>query len=262
VCTLEDYSTPDVPIAALPASKNDLVASLEAYTPAQNPFGLTPTGPALEGAIAYARAWAEEHPTRRSIVLLATDGAPTGGCTPSRRSEIAALASVGAGATVPVRTYTIGVFAPEDPNNPSTDASEGPDTIRAIAEAGTGEAFVISDQQDVAAEFVDALNAVRGHGLSCDFQIPSPAAGKTLDYGKVNVEFTPKAGEDSEVIPYVDDGAECGSEGGWYYERDTPKSTPKSIRTCNSTCIKLQGSVTGNIEIQVGCETVRREPIK
>ncbi len=262
VCTLSDYTTPEVPIGTLPGAAPDLLSSLAAYSPAQNPFGLTPTGPALEGAISYARSWAEAHPERKAIVVLATDGTPTGGCSPSRRAEIAALASVGARATVPVQTYTIGVFAPEDSDTATADSSEGADTIRAIAEAGDGQAFVISDQDDVAAQFVSALNSVRGHGLSCEFQIPPSESGKALDYGKVNVSFTPKAGEDSETIPYLDDGSECNEEGGWYYDLDPSSDKPHSIRACDATCTRLTNSVTGNVSIEVGCETIRRDPIK
>lgn len=262
VCSLSDYTTPEVPIGTLPGAAPDLLDSLAAYAPAQSPFGLTPTGPALEGAIAYARRWAEEHPTRKAIVVLATDGTPTGGCSPSRRAEIAALASVGARATVPVQTYTIGVFAPEDPEDPSSESVDGADTLRAIAEAGNGQAFIISDQDDVGAQFVAALNSVRGHGLSCEFQIPASETGKALDYGKVNVEFTPKAGEDPETIPYLDAGSECDEEGGWYYEADPSSGKPRSIRTCEATCERLTSSVTGSVAVQVGCVTIRRDPIK
>ncbi|HEX5094895.1 MAG TPA: hypothetical protein VFX21_02725, partial [Acidimicrobiia bacterium] len=245
VCTLSDYTTPEVPIGILPDSSQALLDSLDAYSPAPNPFGLTPTGPALEGAIAYARSWAEEHPERKAIVVLATDGAPTGGCSPSGRAEIAALASVGARATVPVQTYTVGVFAPEDPENPSEDSIEGPRTIRAIAEAGAGQAFVISDQDDVAAQFVAALNSVRSHGLACEFQVPPSERGKPLDLGKVNVKFTPKAGEDAETIGYVEEASECGDEGGWYYYSDPSSNQPLSIRTCDATCTRLTSSLNG-----------------
>jgi len=262
VCTLSDYTTPVVPIGALPGAKQALLDALAAYAPSQSPFGLTPTGPALQGAIAYAQSWGAAHPSRRSIVVLATDGAPTGGCSPSRRAEIAALASVGAGASVPVQTYTIGVFSPEDPNNPNPDDIEGPSTIKAIAAAGKGQAFVLSDQGDVAAQFIEALNTVRGHGLACEFQIPHSSDGKDIDYGKVNVAFTAKAGEEAKVIPYLDDASLCDAEGGWYYETDPNSHVPRSIVACKATCDQLMGSVTGNVDIQVGCATVRRDPVE
>ncbi len=254
VCTLSDYTTPEVPMGILPDAAGDLLASLQAYSPAPSPFGLTPTGPALEGAISYASSWAEEHPDRKVIVVLATDGTPTGGCSPSRRAEIAALASVGARATIPVQTYTIGVFSPDD--------TDGPDNIRAIANAGEGEAFVISEDDDIGAEFVAAMNSVRGQGIACEFQIPESESGNRLDYGKVNVEFTPDAGEDPETILYLDDGAECDDEGGWFYDRDPDTNQPRSIRACDTTCSRLTHSLTGNVAIEVGCETIRKEPIK
>ena len=262
VCTLSDYTTPVIPIGALPATKQDIIDSLRAYAPSPSPFGLTPTGPALQGAITYAQAWGAAHPMRKAIVVLATDGAPTGGCSPSRRAEVAALASVGAGATVPVQTYTIGVFSPADPNNPNVDDTEGPDNIRAIAAAGKGQAFVLSDQGDVAADFIEALNSVRGHGLACEFQVPAPDRGKEVDFGKVNVEFTPKAGQDVEVIPYLDDASLCDKNGGWYYVTDAKSKTPRGIVACEATCERLMGSVTGNVNIQVGCATVRRDPVR
>lgn len=262
VCTLSDYQTPVVPIGALPGAKSALLDALTAYTPAQSPFGLTPTGPALQGAVAYAQAWGADHPSRRSIVVLATDGAPTGGCSPSRRAEIAAVASMGAGASVPVQTYTIGVFSPADPNNPNPDDTEGPNTIKAIAAAGKGQAFVLTDQGDVAAQFIEALNTVRGHGLSCEFQIPQSGDGKDIDYGKVNVAFTPKKGEEARVIPYLDDRSLCDDDGGWYYVTDPSSHTPRSIVACSATCEELMGSVTGNVNIQVGCATVRRDPVE
>jgi hypothetical protein len=263
VCDLTDYTTPETAIGLLPDVAKAIQKSLDKYSPAPNPFGLTPTGPALEGAISYARSWAEKHTTRRSIVLLATDGAPTGGCAPSRRAEIAALASVGAGATVPVRTFTVGVFSPADPNDPNMDATEGPDTIRAIATAGDGQAFIISDQDDVAAQFVDALNTIRGHGLTCVFDVPPPASGKAVDYTKVNIVFTPKAGQDGDTILYVDTaaGQVCDERGGWYYTVD-PMTQLRVISACDATCSKLKDSVTGSVDIQVGCQTKVRDPVK
>ena len=235
VCTLSDYTTPVVPIGALPGAKQALLDALTAYVPSQSPFGLTPTGPALKGAITYAQAWGADHPSRRSIVVLATDGAPTGGCSPSGRAEIAAAASVGAGASVPVQTYTIGVFSPADPNNPNPDDTEGPSTIKAIAAAGKGQAFVLSDQGDVAAQFIEALNTVRGHGLSCEYKIPQSGDGKDIDYGKVNVAFTPKAGQEAKVIPYLDDPSLCDQDGGWYYVTDANSHTPRGIVACSAT---------------------------
>jgi hypothetical protein len=252
VCALSDYTTPAVPIALLPGAATDLVDSLAEYSPAQSPFGLTPTGPALEGAISHAKTWAAAHPERRVIVVLATDGSPTGGCTPSGRAEIAALASIAAGGTPPVRTFTVGVFGPIDANDLTT--LEGPDNIRAIASAGDGEAFVISDQSDVVKEFVDALNGIRGVGLSCEYQLPVPESGTTLDYGRVNVEHRASEDAEPEVVPYIEDPADCDDEGGWFYVT-SGETGIAGIRVCPSTCTRFNDTVTGSVTVRVGCRT-------
>jgi len=38
---------------------------------------MTPTVPALQGAINYAKAYAPQHLDRKTIVVFATDGMPT-----------------------------------------------------------------------------------------------------------------------------------------------------------------------------------------
>ncbi len=38
----------------------------------------TPTRPALEGVIMYVKVWATSHPSDKVIVVLATDGDPSG----------------------------------------------------------------------------------------------------------------------------------------------------------------------------------------
>ena len=39
--------------------------------------------------------------------------------------------------------------------------------------------------------FIDALNAIRGTKLACEYLIPAPPPGEKLDFNKVNVEHTP-----------------------------------------------------------------------
>jgi hypothetical protein len=59
-CNLADYSTPEVPISVLPGNQAALVGSLNAHTPK----GGTPTAPALEGAISYARSYNAQNPSQ------------------------------------------------------------------------------------------------------------------------------------------------------------------------------------------------------
>ncbi len=249
-CGLDGYVEPSVAIARLPDARDALLESLEGHEPVPLPFGLTPTGPALEGALAYSKDWAAEHPTHRVITVLATDGSPTQ-CAPSGTAAVAALAAVGAGTTPRVQTYTIGVFSATD--------DEGPENLQAVAREGDGEAFIIDEADDVAKRFIEALDSIRGAGLTCEFRVPEAEDGKELDYTQVNVELH----EEDEVtrLPFVDSPADCGEEGGWYYDVNPDTgATPQKILACETSCQAFEQSRMGRIEIRVGCATYRLKP--
>ncbi|HXK20087.1 MAG TPA: hypothetical protein VNG33_19885, partial [Polyangiaceae bacterium] len=72
-CRAATYATPAVAIAPLPGVKAAIVKVLQTAVPG----GLTPTGPALTGAIDEATKWATAHPDHQVVAVLATDGLPT-----------------------------------------------------------------------------------------------------------------------------------------------------------------------------------------
>lgn len=242
ICDVSDYSTPDVAIAVLPGVAGAFNASLDAHEPAPIPFGFTPTGPALQGAIDYAQTWATANPEHRTIVVLATDGAPTQ-CAPTGSSAVAAIAAVGFNTTPSVSTFTIGVFSPND--------MTGPTNIEAIAQSGGGESFVVDAMGNVTQQFIDALNAIRTEAIECAFDIPEPEQGQTIDYGKVNVELA------GDTLPYVGSIAGCDpTTGGWYYDVNPAQGTPSQIVLCDASCDTLKENLGQDLEIRVGCETV------
>ena len=102
---------------------------------------------------------------------------------------------------------------------------------------------------DLAASFLQALNAIRGAALGCEFMIPKPNQG-AVDFGKVNVEYTPDGGSTQEIL-YVASPADCGPQGGWYY--DDP-NMPTQILLCEATCNAVQ-SVDGEMKVKFGCAT-------
>src|SRR5690606_28720627 len=73
-CSAEGYASPTIPIALMTDEhRNALIESIdESFT-----AGLTPAVPALDGALRYARQWAEDHPDRPMVVIWAADGYPT-----------------------------------------------------------------------------------------------------------------------------------------------------------------------------------------
>ncbi len=248
-CATADYATPAVEIATLNMSSSALSDAIAG----QYPGGSTPTYPALDGAVQHAKSWAQAHPDHKVIAVLATDGLPTE-CAPEDITSIAQIAAAGKAGTPSVLTFVIGVFGANDQGaqaNLNTIAEQG----------GTSSAFFIEDNQDVTAAFLDALHAIQGQTLSCEYQIPAPPDGSDLDYGKVNVQYTPSGSATPETVPYVGKAADCDPmTGGWYYDKDPGAGeVPTKIEMCEATCSKAK-SVGGQVEIQMGCQTIVPEP--
>ncbi len=241
-CNAADYAKPEVEIAPLPGVAPAITMSLAAHSPSTS----TPTGPALQGAVDHAKAWAMTHPGHVVIAVLATDGEPTE-CSPQDQAGVAAIAAAALTATPSVKTFTIGTFA-------SGDIPSGPNLLNAIAASGgTGQAFNINTTMNVDQAFLMALNQIRGSALGCQYQIPTPMSGSNADPTKVNVQYTPSGGS-PQVIPHVADQAHCPASGdAWYYDNN---NAPMQILLCASTCAKVQNDSMGNIDILLGCKTV------
>ncbi len=267
-CVDRDYAAPSVAVAPLPAAAGAILASLAARSPA----GATPTAAALQGAIEGARSYASANPGHQVVAVLATDGMPnevfsdaTGACIAApgaspldsspADTQVAQVAAAGLAGTPSVRTFGIGVFAPED-------AASGTSALDALASAGgTTPPFIIgtatsSQSQSVEDQFIDALNAIRGSSLPCQYQLPSPQSG-VPDLSRVNVRFTASTGVVS-TIPYVAGATGCDpAGGGWYYNVDPSEGgAPTMIDACPATCSALKADGAGRVGIVVGCRTL------
>jgi hypothetical protein len=111
--------------------------------------------------------------------------------------------------------------------------------------------------QDFGPVFQDmATGVVQSAQLSCEYAIPMPPEGETLDPNEVNVNYTP-TGQMPKPILNVKTPADCGVQGGWYY--DDP-AAPKKIIMCPSTCDTLKADATGKVDVLFGCETVIKPP--
>lgn len=242
-CDAAQYSTPAVAMATLPGA----AAALNQEISGQSPFGNTPTYPALQGAVGYALSYKAENPTHAVVAVLATDGMPTQ-CDPLDADSIAAVAQAAYQGDPSVPTFVIGVITPSTPG-----AQETMDLI--ASEGGTGQAFMIDPSGNVTQAFLDALNAIRGNALACEYLVPQPEPPEVIDYGKVNVEYTaPDASEATTILYVGSEGACDATSGGWYYDVDPSQGDPTTILMCPATCTQLQGG--GDLVIRVGCETV------
>lgn len=236
-CEVALYATPAVEIALLPGAATAITSSMNAA----NPDGdSTTTHPALDGAIDHASEWATNNPGHVVVVVLATDGDPTGECN-NDLAAINALAAAGAASTPKILTFVIGVGG-------SVNA------LNAIAAAGgTTDAFMIDAEPDVQQAFLDALNQIQGAALPCSYLIPPPPAGEQINYGQVNVSYTPGGGT-AETIPKVNDAGSCPASGlAWYYDNN---AAPTQILLCPAACETLSADTEGSVEIVLGCATV------
>ncbi len=225
-CNSNAYAAPAVAMRALPDSKSFATAMS-----ANSPGGETPTLPALTGAIAYAQSVQQSNPTNKVAVVLVTDGDPNV-CS----STIQAVATEAASASSTIPTFVIGIG-----NTANLDM---------IAQAGgTNTATIVSttSAQQTEQDFQNALNAIRGTTLACEYQLPAPPQGQTFDETKVNVVYTPTNGT-PQTLTY---NQTCSGGSGWHY--DDPKN-PQKIVLCSSTCDSVQGA-SGSIDIVLGCAT-------
>lgn len=238
-CEIGEYATPAVPISTSPARGLDIVTSLRA----QAPEGLTPTGPALTGALDHARLWAEQNPGRQVVTVLATDGLPTE-CAPVDIPEIAQIASQANTGARPVRTFVIGVFSAADLG------ADGQERLDDLARSGgTERAFVINAGANAGNEFLDALNLIRDTAVSCEFELDASAE---LDFERVNLRVGDASGNTTALFN-VGDASACGNDPGWYYLRNAA-GAPTQIKVCPSTCA---GFMTDGVqaELEIGCAT-------
>jgi hypothetical protein len=235
-CNPAAYAKAEVEIAPLPGVASAIITSMSQHSPSTG----TPTSAALQGAIQHASDWEKAHPTHLTIVVFATDGQP-GQCD-TNLANINAIAAAGLNGMPKILTFVIGV-------GPSLSNLDG-----IAAAGGTTTAFHVDTNGNANQDFLDAMNKIRGSVLACTYLIPPPPAGQTLDYTKVNVEYTPGAGGTPITIPKVMDKASCPSPGlGWYYD-DNAK--PTQIILCDDTCAQISMDAKASVNVILGCGTV------
>ena len=242
-CDPIHYSMAAVDIAELPGSIGALTTSLDAQTPG----GLTPTVAALGGAAQYATQWAQANPARTVAIVLVTDGNPEG-CMNNDIFQVANVAGMALSGTPSVKTFVIGVFQFGD--------LIGVNNANLVAQAGgTGAATVVQPGADLGKQFLNALASIRNAALACEYEIPEPPPGESIDYLKVNVEV--ERGGATTTLPYVGNSMSCDPVlGGWYYDADIDAGeTPTQILICGASCDDFTQNAGGVMNIRVGCQT-------
>jgi hypothetical protein len=89
--------------------------------------------------------------------------------------------------------------------------------------------------------------------IPCEYELPMPTDGTTLDVYQVNVRFTSGAGSSSTFRYAAPGGALDCTNGGWYYDILPSEGMPTRIILCPSTCSEITGDVGGRVDVELGC---------
>lgn len=229
-CEHTSYETLAVPFGELPMNTPALTASIHETSPS----GGTPMRPALQGVLAAATAYQDANPSHKVIVVLATDGDPSG-CANNTVSSTAELAQRALNYNG-VQTYVIAV-----------EGSTVSNLDQIAAAGGTTRAFDITS--DISA-FSAKMAEIRASALPCELLVPEPPSGAILDKDRVAVKLASGASGELE-IPKADNEADCGTGPGWYYDDEV---LPKKIILCPTSCTTVQATVQAKLDVLFGCE--------
>jgi hypothetical protein len=229
-CSAGTYVTPQVAMRPLPNS-TDFANAIKGTSPSTD----TPTYAAEQGAIQYAQQVKSGLKNNEKVaIVLVTDGDPLFCGKDNTVTNVASAAS-GVKATIP--TYVIGI-------------GDSLDNLKTIASAGGTTAILVSTKtpSQLSADLEKALGSIATAQLGCDYGLPSPPAGQTLDVNTVNVNYT-ASGAAQKTLTY---SADCADPNGWHYDST---SAPSKISMCPTICDALKADVGGKVDIIFGCTT-------
>ena len=238
-CNYKDYQKLVVDIGPLPYNTTDVVASIQS----QDQGDATPMFGAMQGTLWTAVQLKDANPTHKVIVVLVSDGDPNS-CTSAPTisgdkkngtiSDIADLAGYAKDQNG-VRTYAIAIEGAK-PQNLSLIAAAG----------GTGAAIDVTKN---IAQFKDEMKKIRQTAFQCEFQLPEPPKGESLDPNLVMAKLTPSDAKSME-IPFADNLQDCGAKPGWYYDDSTK---PTKVILCPASCFTAQQDLKARVDVFFGC---------
>jgi len=126
-----------------------------------------------------------------------------------------------------------------------------------IAMSGnTGQGIFVADGANTTQDLLDALGAIRGAILDCDFPMPDATGDLVVNPGLINVNYTPSSGTPATLVQVSGEPSCAGAEG-WYYDDIV---NPSRIILCKSTCDAVTSDPMAKLDILLGCETSTSVP--
>jgi uncharacterized protein YegL len=232
-CNYLDYAVLNSGFSLLPGGAQSLVDSING----EMPHGGTPTWGALKGALSRAVAHQDLHQDHKVVVIFASDGDPTS-CSVLDIPSIAQLSQQAYNYNG-VQTFAVAM--------PGATLAN----LNAIAAAGgTMQAYDVTNN---VSQFSQKMQDIRQQALPCQFVIPPPPDGKTLDPNLVNVEYTPGGMGMATKIPKAAGFADCGSGAGWYYDNE---AAPTKILLCPASCAQVKNDSQAKVDVAFGCKSI------
>jgi Mg-chelatase subunit ChlD len=215
-----------------------------------NASGGTPTFEALTGAYSLLEGFqplGTFPPLYKRVVVLLTDGVPTGPTT-----QVVSLVKTKANApNAPIQTFSIGVGSV--PAQFMSDiATEGqtapPGCVATSNNASNACYFPIptgGNVTQIQSDFIDAITAIRGRASACEYLIELTDANSTqYDPKQVNVTFVDGTGKSTTLVK--------DPQNGWSYDDE---NDPKKVLLHGTSCDKVKVDKKGDVNIALGCPT-------
>ncbi len=221
----------------------------------QTPEGSdTPLEGAIRGITGFTSNSANQRAGRKLIGVLITDGDPTGACSNNTTTLKNILSTHYTNTAIP--TFVIGMTGATFANLETiAEGGGGPlhnDKVGTLTNAcgTTGSTCRHWNANTGSGDtLTEALKQIQKSAVACTFAMPTTDAG-IVDPNQVKVEYRPGGTGTPQTFNKVTSSANCGSAGGFYYDKN---SSPTSLTLCPTSCTTVQADTKAKIDILLGC---------
>lgn len=144
--------------------------------------------------------------------------------------------------------WLTGIISGNGCSGPNGDAARAGVENFLAANKTSGLTFSIC-ADDWTTLFEQLATEVSEAAVPCTLEVPGASSGE-IDFGRVNVVYTPPGGGKAATLSNVGSESSCASKKGWYY--DDPKA-PTQINLCATSC--EAATAGGALDIALGCTT-------
>jgi hypothetical protein len=259
ICDGSQNDVPMVPMGRLPMHAAALTQGLDSRP---DSIGVgTPIEAALRGAGTFCSRFKQTSMGEDCVAVLVTDGAPSG-CAWEQPTLVQLAQTIYAGG-MGTRLFTVGLGQADfglldalaqaggavdcDANGPrfACDVSGGPNQLRDALQKIRSVVTKVTTRVEQVSRTVDVP-------VECEWTIPPPPPGESLDPERVNVRATAPSLTTPLDFGQVANAGAC-VEKGWHY--DDP-AAPKRLIACPQTCSLLKATPLAKISVLLGCRTV------